>query len=51
MARNADMVRAMVTLRVITMVMSKDTDMEISMAVNTAANIMGAITNGTGVDF
>jgi len=51
MARNADMVRAMVTLRAITMVMSKDTGMEISMAVNTVANIMGAITNETVVDF
>lgn len=55
MARNADMVRAMVTRRAITMVMSKDTGMEISMAVNTAANTaannMGAIINGTVVDF
>ena len=51
MARNADMVRAMVTRRAIAMVMSKDTGMEISMAVNTAANNMGAIINGTVVDF
>jgi hypothetical protein len=51
MARDADMVRAMVTRVVISMGIRMDTRMENIMDVNTAANIMGVITSGTAVDF
>ena len=51
MARNADMVRAMVTRRVTNMDTRMDTCMETSTAVNTVASNMGAVTKGTAVDF
>lgn len=51
MARNADMVQAMVTRLAINMVTRTVTRMENIMDVNTAANVMGVITDGTAVDF
>ena len=51
MARNADMVRAMVTRVAISMGTRMDTRMENIAAVNTDASTVGAITNGTAVDF
>ena len=50
-ARNADMVRAMVTRRATSMVTRMDTCMETSTAVNTVANILGIVTKRTAVDF
>ena len=51
MARNADMVRAMVTRRATSMDICMETGMEKSTAVNTVVSTMGVITNGTAVNF
>lgn len=51
MARNADMVRAMVTRVAISMGTRMDTRMENIMDVNTAVNIMGVVIKTTVVDF